>query len=341
MIGNGFDLNLKFKTKLADVAEYYISSNNNDKILKSFKFELIKNKNKWWGDFELALGEYTEKFKNETKIDYENQIISFKYLLIEYFEKQELRLNYSKYEKEIPNKLFKYLSTFYEYLHDKEKDYVLKNMRIPNDISIIYNFITFNYTNILSKLIDISKEKYKQGYKGNRPPNFKENCTHYLGEVIHIHHTLREKLILGVDNINQITNINFRDDLDFLSKIVKPLTNSALKENNVDKAKSIINSSQIVCTFGMSLGQTDKTWWDYLTRWLISNEKYHLVIFYYDDKVDRRFTETILNVEKLVRDKYLNLIDPIQDTDRENILNRIHIIVDLKDMFEMGFELEN
>ena len=140
---------------------------------------------------------------------------------------------------------------------------------------------------------------------------------------------------MGVDNENQIKNEKLRNDFLFLSKIVKPITNSQLKDKNVDEAKAIIDNSQIIITFGMSIGPTDKTWWDYITNWLILDEKRRLIIFYYDDTVDRRIIETILDMEELVKNKYLNLIDPNQNVQKEQLISRIHIVVDQKDMFKI------
>ena len=44
-------------------------------------------------------------------------------------------------------------------------------------------------------------------------------------------------------------------------------------------AKEIIDKSNYVCIFGMSLGLTDLMWWQYLYEWLQKNNNNRLVLY--------------------------------------------------------------
>jgi len=55
LIGNGFDLNLKLKTRYSDFYEYYIENDPNDLLSKS-----IKSDYEMWSDLELGIGKFLE-----------------------------------------------------------------------------------------------------------------------------------------------------------------------------------------------------------------------------------------------------------------------------------------
>ena len=55
--------------------------------------------------------------------------------------------------------------------------------------------------------------------------------------------------------------------------------NNSIGQRKTERAFDIINKSRIICVFGMSIGNTDKMWWEALVEWLASNENNKLVIF--------------------------------------------------------------
>lgn len=89
-----------------------------------------------------------------------------------------------------------------------------------------------------------------------------------LEPVLHVHGTLSDALVLGLNDESQICNEQLKDDLTLHETIVKPKVNELLGESRTDKVKHFIDESRYVCVFGLSLGETDKIWWEYIGQWL-------------------------------------------------------------------------
>ena len=92
--------------------------------------------------------------------------------------------------------------------------------------------MSFNYTSVLDKCLDITKPNIENFDSRNKKPG-QYHVTDKIKKIIHIHGTLQNNLILGVDNVEQINNETLKKDNDFLWKIVKPLINKELKKTSV------------------------------------------------------------------------------------------------------------
>ena len=49
----------------------------------------------------------------------------------------------------------------------------------------------------------------------------------------------------------------------------------------MEKAKSLINNTDTICAYGMSLGESDLCWRNMLIEWLMGNQSNHLFIYRY------------------------------------------------------------
>ncbi len=87
-------------------------------------------------------------------------------------------------------------------------------------------------------------------------------------------------MILGVNDAEQIGNDLLKKDGIFLDTFIKRRMNNSIGQRKTEKAVEIINKSHIICVFGMSIGNTDKMWWEALVEWLVSNEYNKLIIFW-------------------------------------------------------------
>ena len=136
----------------------------------------------------------------------------------------------------------------------------------------IYCYITFNYTNILDRIVQlygsVSDSRVIATHicsgisKSNR-----------IGKIIHIHGTTNEEMILGVNDESQVDNDALKADSIFLDTLIKKRMNYSIGQRKTENAISVIKDSHIVCIFGMSIGNTDKMWWEELINWLKTNEK--------------------------------------------------------------------
>lgn len=243
ILGNGFDLNLGLKT---DYPSFYdaLKAIDTPPILESLKDEIFKNKENW-ADFELGLGEYTKK------INHENDFIELYRLLInflaDYLEFQESKLNSYNFDVvKIKRELLNPISTI-----------PLEEGKIRNEIisfrgkfksNNITNIITFNYTNSLEKIFNSNK---------NIPLSNRNN----VNTISHVHGDLKNRMILGVNDSDQISNESFKDKVNVTSRFIKNQVNEISGDLTFENCNSNIKNANLIILFGVSIGATDKIWW--------------------------------------------------------------------------------
>ena len=323
MIGNGFDLNLNLKTSYKDFYKYYMENTKEDIISRS-----IKNNYDLWADLELGLGHMLKDIAESQIDEFLDSKANLESLLTDYLTKESAKLTITdenKFSNEFKNKIVNFLDGFCT--EDKNQ---LKSLFSKTTEVINYRFITFNYTTILDKMIELVKTK-------NNP-----FTTHVAGSARytdilcnphHIHGTLDgEDLILCVDNPSQIDNEAFKTDRRITDYMIKTNVNMALGERKVEIAKEIIDKSQYICLFGLSIGDTDSTWWKYLVEWLNKSDNHRLVLFVRDDsKIQRSGAEKIR-----VRDKNRAFFGSRSYCTNEELYDRIRdkiIIVSNSEIF--------
>lgn len=76
-------------------------------------------------------------------------------------------------------------------------------MNVYSDEEFRYSFITFNYTNVLDRIIGLYDEKTAIITKHQGQEFMRSNK---IGQIIHIHGTTDEEMILGVNDAEQIGN---------------------------------------------------------------------------------------------------------------------------------------
>ena len=110
-------------------------------------------------------------------------------------------------------------------------------------------------------------------------------------------------------------------------------SNTRLRMNNAGRAIDILNNSRIICIYGMSLGETDKDWWDRVVTWLHNDAARQLVIFNYDDKYSTSLPMNWLDKEDEILE-LLTLYNKNKGISVDKLRSRIHIAVH-KNIFEM------
>lgn len=92
--------------------------------------------------------------------------------------------------------------------------------------------------------------------------------------------------ILGLNDPSQIANSLLTANKSLTGYIIKSQVNEALGERRVIDAKRIIDNSDYIGIYGMSLGDTDKMWWEYLLAWLQAKNTRRLVLYVHADLSD-------------------------------------------------------
>lgn len=273
LIGNGFDINIGMKTRYSDFYKYYNSvPSTNDLILNLKKSININFEN--WADLEFKLGEYVENLNSPEDFDFVFSDIQ-KHLGI-YLKEEEQKYEFQN--AEAYSQLTFDFRHFTNYLRKGDAKEVESFLNKFGDEWKI-NIVTFNYTRSLEEILKFSnKDKALIPYK-----TIFDNEI-YIHQVLHIHGYTDLRMIFGVNDLMQIGSESLRNHKRIQNAFVKPRCNKIQKHLVDDECIEIINQSHLLCTFGLSLGETDKFWWNLIGKRLNSaNAK--MVLFYKDKDV--------------------------------------------------------
>lgn len=317
MLGNGFDIGLGLDTSYESFYQHYCSNTDKDnENIKKFKAYLAKRQDEDvkkiidWSDFEMAFGQHSNDFDENQKQDFIERFEDFVMRFNEYIEEKEKRVDYSDAGK--IGEMMKSAVTTYYHVRPADRAAVQAIYEAYPSSVREYSFITFNYT----KTMDECAERLKTYIE-------KDNARR-VGKILHIHGYLEDTMIMGVNDASQISNPVFAKDEDIIREIVKPRQNADARMNYEKNVVSAIDSSDIICVYGMSLGDTDKKWWTYLANWLAKGQRRALVILKYDKDCSKRFPFQVRNKTDEVLKRFLSFAE-LDDTVKENISKRIYI----------------
>ena len=172
---------------------------------------------------------------------------------------------------------------------------------IPNyniDEQYVYRFITFNYTDVLTKCL----KKIIISHTNSRHNN---NIPDSIIMPIHIHSNLSHDIpaLIGVNDKTQILSEKLRDILEDVC--VKSVMNEIIGELVIEKVNDIIKSSKVICIFGHSLGETDKIWWNKIAEWLLTSTSNILILFAYVENQDMDKPHKIVKLKKQLKDNFI------------------------------------
>lgn len=280
LIGNGFDLACGLKTSYTDFLDYYFSLPSQNRNIDFFK-GIMKQDIETWADAEIAFGEYTKRYKPENVKDFLECRDDFIKQLLEYLRIRESFIGNNDVLKEAMPVLLKGLINFDSSLPDSSIDCLVDVYNsTPSDalcerkISIL----TFNYTSLFEKILlpGISDSGF---ISFSKLPNGNQ-CKNTLDAYIYVHGRRdHPPVIFGVDNESQISNSELLKLPRFVRSLIKPELNNILHKKQVDRCTNIVNSSSIICIYGMSIGLTDTIWWKKIVEWLHIDQAHQLIYY--------------------------------------------------------------
>lgn len=274
-IGNGFDLNLDMKTKYRHFYDHYISLKSPNQLVQKLKDEIDENLENW-SDLELALGEYTKSLNSTEEF---NQVFEdIEDNLADYLESEERLFEFEQFDGA---KLYKYFVSPENSLPTADKNKIKGFKQKWSNSQWNINLITFNYTRTLEKLI---------GYSGSPIPinDFvnRKNYPIILQKVEHIHGYTSERMVMGVNDVSQVSNVDFHSNEDVIETLVKSECNQAQKHTIDNWCKNQIIDANLICIFGSSIGDTDNLWWQLIGEQL--KRECLLIIFEKGEKIPPR-----------------------------------------------------
>ena len=338
LIGNGFDLAVGLKTSFTDFFPIYCEQESNTDIVVKFKKDIKKDIEKdsqedsgkiTWADFERKMGEHTTEYLEMD--DFTSCMIDFKKSFIKHLQKEEARVNFKdeSIRKDILSKFRKSLFAIPSFF-----PFVLNNNLQENFFSrypLDFTFVNFNYTTIFDKCIEFLKED-----EDKRIPNQNKQPGKASFSVKHIHGTMEEPILMGVDNVAQIKNETFSKSRIFQQTLIKPDINERLANGYHSQISTHIEASDVIIVFGMSMGETDASWWRKICDWL-SNYHYNrrLIIFAKtsQDADSKNNSEIPFRIEDSVKNRFLGH-SKLSEATIEAMHKRIHVALN-KNIFDL------
>ena len=309
IFGNGFDINLGLKTDYQTYYDLLINKKEVQPTTKALQNEIFQNRENW-ADFEFALGEYTDKIKSESDfIGLYKDIIT---TLAEHLESEEKKLdNYTIDVTKIKSQINNPISII-----PNEEGRIkaeISTFRGTFNVNSNINIITFNYTKSLEYIF------------GSRN-NIILNGQRKIDAIHHIHGDLINRMILGVNDKTQIENKEFKENQNIVSRIIKNQVNQISGDLTFENCQSQISSSNLIILFGVSIGVTDKIWWEKIYNRLKSNKCKLLIFHYHNEPYDQRIPAEKLQIQEEVKKRIISDNKEKQET-IELVRNNIYVIV--------------
>ena len=293
LIGNGFDINLGLNTRYTDFYPTYLSKGHDDILSKAIADNYDK-----WADLEVALGKVLKDVTPEQVDEFLDSKGKLEGDLAEYLRNEEARLDLSN--SNLSGEFQRNVTGFFKEFSAKEQaDY--KTWLSSVGAAIVYRFISYNYTNGLDQIVEKSKNIHSFATHVGRSTHYTDS----VGSVHHIHGTLDGDLILGVNDASQIDNPILQTDSRLVDYIVKAEVNEALGEQRMETAKRIIDESDYIGVYGMSIGDTDLMWWQYLLTWMQKKDSRRLILYVYTDPSDNPSGQEKLRRINMWKDVFL------------------------------------
>lgn len=305
ILGNGFDLNLGLKTSYSDFYEYYQSVQSEKSGVNKLKNTISENY-KNWSDLELALGEYTEKLT--TLAEFDEVFDDIREHLNIYLKKEEEKFDITTINQK---RFLEDLVRPEIYLPPIDKSRIISHK--PSNIVWNLDIVTFNYTTIIDRILDKNKNT-NIGFHANR------NIPVSLKDIVHIHGNIDKRMILGVNDLTQLKNKGFHNNIDITEALIKDLYNKSIRQNLEKRFQEKINNANIICIFGSSIGDTDNIWWQKVGEKLKTNTQ--LIIFTKGEEIPEIMEHRVNRKEREMKQyffKKTDLTPEIQEKVAQNI----------------------
>ena len=138
---------------------------------------------------------------------------------------------------------------------------------ILNNEQIDYHFITFNYTKILDEFINGSQPYLSKGI---------------ANPAIHIHGKLQENVTFGIDNEQQLPELPYSLTGRGRRALIKPVFNSEFDKQRMENAQEVIKKSDVLCIYGLSLGDSDLMWRKAICDWMLDDPQHHMFLYIHE-----------------------------------------------------------
>ena len=322
LFGNGFDIRVGLESSFETIIESYCKTESTSENISKFK-KAMQDNPKLWSDFEMQMGKYTAEYGPNDRTEYDDCINDFTVYFVKYLTAEESSVDYSNNQTHIVTAFKRFLLYFFSELTPRYLN-MINNKIINTPETVTYNIISFNYTHILDKCIELAFQD--NDIVGNHSCRSIKYDHKINKKVYHIHGELPGPIIMGLDSKKQIANKAWSETDHFCDRYVKPTTNIRYGSMIDDEITTLINNSSIICIFGMSLGETDGLWWRTIVNSVVSKDRYIIVYGY--DKAATENNVTLSNLfdfQDQIRDRFIQVAN-VREEFKKDIQKKIHPI---------------
>lgn len=322
LIGNGFDRNLGLATTYAEFVKEYKALDPATKTIADFRNHIQENE-ELWSSAEVALGQYTAQLESGRGAAFSECHTDICEELAKYLKKQQKRINYGVSPEKAQNALAS-LNNVVQPFPTQEASTVNTVFGKHKSEGTIFNFINFNYTNTLDRLLEVAKKK--PDILGSHKYSI-QILKHSVGSVCHVHGTVDGEMVFGVNDDSQIANndvFNCEDGDLYKNLLIKQQANATYLEDTDAKAAKILSDSHLIYIYGMSIGETDKLWWNRICKWLSGSSDRHVILRKFDLPEKGVLPTSYQLAERIARRELTRYCD-LDENAKRNIEARIHI----------------
>lgn len=337
LIGNGFDKNLGLKTCFSEFLPDYLSIDvDHGSVLECFKKDILKDA-ALWSEAERAFGEYTMQYSGtEGANDYLLCHEDFCYQLGRYLERQEARIDYAGKSTLICDAFSSALGDLGIGFREVQRETINKYIDTCSE-GFVYEFVVFNYTMTVDNCVTSVKGNAKKLGQRKRGAT---TYTNRIGEVLHVHGYTDHDMVLGVNDDSQIDNLELFSETpeEDKAQIVKRDANRMYERNTDERVLALLERSNLIYIYGMSLGDTDAIWWKRICELMTKRTSLRLIIHQHDAPDEGFFVRNFRRYERETRESFCRFFTG-SDTEKASIMQRIHItkgnlFAELKDLVE-------
>lgn len=339
LLGNGFDIQCGLKTSYINFYEYILREKYSlelsqemdekfvSKIDNMIYSEIYKSKDsiETWADLEFQLGAYTKRLKEKSQDTNlaESFLDDFETLredLNEYLKGIQIQDNV-EISEDFSEILFTTMDKFFYGVLEQELDEIKSMLSENTNSHFNYRFISFNYTNSLQIILQNSSKNIKSNSFNSSSLNQNFNKA-----IINVHGVIDRFLTLGLNDESQLATDFFgREDV---TDLLKPDSLTDSREYRRRDSEKAIENSDIIVIFGMSIGLTDKYWWEKIAETLLKNANKKLIIHLYEKEPSYLSSRRVRLRRKRKEDEFLSHLDNLDLSDEKKfqLRKRIYIV---------------
>lgn len=326
LFGNGLDLSYGLKTSYFHFYKYLLELEKQNLITEEniiflqLKHDFEKHKEDLWSDYETRLGELTTLISEQQIEKFENDKIQIDLFLNDYLKNEEknLKIDENQTQKILTNSFNQIIKC--SRLVDNNQ--INELIRVNSQSHFKFTAISFNYTKTVSILWG-NNPNLLNDFKLNGYPT---SYSSILEIPFYLHGTLEDgQMIIGVNDFSQIKNEELKNSTELSDALFKSSLLNQAGQLHLEQFTSLINETEIICTYGLSIGRTDAYYWKIIKERLLKSKSI-LIIYYYDKTYVNAHISLTNRITNQVKSKFYSNSEATDD-EIERIKDRIMIEV--------------